>query len=167
MKRTFGLFICFALSLLVAIPGPALAMTTTQQQEFTRIMNLGLNDLAEETSRLLTQQNPGETWQKYDFPDFVYTSKPVEMGYKIAVKAPEVLRINTCYCFCDTMGHTTLLNCFWKDGKVGGSFDDHASGCNICTGEAMLSFLWKNLGASDAEIRQGMAKKFEKLIKKP
>jgi len=62
------------------------------------------------------------------------------------------------------MGHKSLLYCFWKEGKPGGEFDDYAADCDICVSQAMLAFLWKNLGASDEEILKGMEKKFELLI---
>jgi len=163
-KTTF-LLLTGVLLLLTAAPPPAAAMSPAQQKEFDRIMRLGMDGLTEESSKLLDDKYPDENWDQYNFPEFVYSSKSVEIGYKIAVKEPQVLSINRCYCFCDTMGHGSLLSCFWKDGKVGGSFDDHASGCNICYGEAMISFLTKNLGASDAEIQQGLAKKFEQWVK--
>jgi hypothetical protein len=107
---------------------------------------------------------------------FVFTSESVEVGYKIAVKESELLgnpdiavkeQSIPCYCFCDAMGHKSLLHCFWKEGKAGGEFDDHAAGCNICYGQAMFAFLWKNLGASDQEILKGMEKKFGHLPKPP
>jgi hypothetical protein len=56
----------------------------------------------------------------------------------------------------DAMGHKNLLHCFLKDSKVGGKYDDHAVGCNICYGQAMLALLWKNAGASDEETLKGM-----------
>lgn len=100
----------------------------------------------------------------------------MEVGYKIAVKEPALLGNPDiavkgsdlsipCYCFCDAMGHKNLLYCFWKEGKVGGEFDDHGANCNICVGQAMLAFLWKNLGATEQEILKGMERKFERLLK--
>jgi hypothetical protein len=60
------------------------------------------------------------------------------------------------------MGHKNLLYCFWKDGIPRGEFDDHASNCNICYGQAMLAFLWNDLGATHEEIIKGMEKKYSR-----
>jgi hypothetical protein len=43
--------------------------------------------------------------------------------------------------------------------------NDHAVNCSICYGQAMLAFLWKNLGATDSEILLGMERKFGHLAK--
>lgn len=156
------------------IPFAASAMDAKQQQEFDRIAGLKMADLTRESSALLEKKYPAEDWDKWRFPDYVFTNESVEVGYKIAVKEPELLgnpditvkeQGIPCYCFCGAMGHKSLLHCFWKKGEVGGKFDDHAANCNICYGQAMLAFLWKNLGASDQEILKGMEKKFAHLPK--
>jgi len=155
-------------------PPQATAMDAKQKQEFDRIANLKMAELTLEASALLEKKYQNEDWEKWNFPSYVFTSESVEVGYKIAVKEPGLLgnpdiavkeQGIPCYCFCDAMGHKSLLHCFWKEGKVGGRFDDHAAGCNICYGQAMLAFLWKNIGASDKEILTGMEKKFEHLPK--
>jgi hypothetical protein len=144
-------------------------MDAFQQKEYDRIANMKMVDLTRESAALLEKKYPEQDWEASNFPSFVFTSESVEVGYKIAVVEPELLgNANVavkdqgipCYCFCDAMGHKSLLYCFWQEGKAGGKFDDHAAGCNICYGQAMLAFLWKNLGASDQEILQGMEKKF-------
>jgi hypothetical protein len=63
------------------------------------------------------------------------------------------------------MGHRDLLACFLKDGKLNNGYDDHASACNICYGQAMIAFLWQDAGASHEEILAGMKVKFSRLIK--
>jgi hypothetical protein len=153
-------------------------MDETQQKEFDRILNLPMAELTSEAVQVLDKKYPKEDWDSYNFPAYVYTNDSVELGYKIAVKEhdflgglkaeekkPGLLGKVSCYCFCDFMGHKNLLHCFWKDGKIGGKFDDHAAYCNICYGQAMLAFLWNELGASDEEIIKGMEKKFERLVK--
>lgn len=164
-KLTLG-FLPLLLLLLFLLPPPARAMTPGQGKEFDRILHLRLADLTEEAARLLQKKYPDEDWEAYRFPAFVYASKAVDVGYKIAVKEPTLLKLQPCFCFCDTMGHRSLLYCFWKDGKAGGQFDEHASECNICYGEAMLALLWQNAGATPADIQQGFNRKFELLIKK-
>ena len=154
--------------------GSAQALGPEQKAEFDRIANMSMEQLTQAAQKRLKEKYPDEDWEKYDFPSFVYTSDSVETGYKIAVKEPQLLGdvnssdkkvIIPCYCFCQAMGHKNLLHCFWKKGRVGEEFDDHAASCNICYGQAMLAFLWHNLGASHDEIIAGMEKKFARLIK--
>jgi len=165
-RKTFTLLILFA-SLLV--PFADAGMDARQQQEFDRIAGLKMADLTSEAAALLEKKYPNEDWDAWEFPAFVFTNESAEIGYKIAVKEPELLgnpditvkeQGIPCYCFCDVMGHKSLLHCFWADGKVGGKFDEHGASCAICYGQAMLAFLWKNLGASDQEILKGMVNKF-------
>lgn len=167
----------FALLMVITslfVPLSATAMDAQQQQEFDRIAGLKMAELTKESAALLEKKYPIEDWDKWRFPSYVFTNESVEVGYKIAVKEPELLgnpdiavkeQGIPCYCFCDAMGHKSLLHCFWKKGEVGKKFDDHAAGCNICYGQAMLAFLWKNLGASDQEILKGMEKKFGHLTR--
>lgn len=156
--------ILLALLLLFATAIPALALESGQQQEYDRVMKLTMKQLTEESAALLEKKYPDEDWEAFKFPKYVYTNDSVEVGYKIAVKEPGVLTINTCYCFCDAMGHKSLRNCFLKDGNSGLEFDDHAADCNICNGQAMLSFLWHQAGIPAADIQKGMVKKFERLV---
>ena len=156
--------ILLALLILVAMAFPALALESGQQKEYDRVMKLTMMQLTEESAALLDKKYPDEDWDAYKFPKYVFTNESVEVGYKIAVKEPAILTINTCYCFCDAMGHKSLLNCFLKDGQPGAAFDDHAADCNICYGQAMLAFLWKEAGISEVDMQKGMAKKFERLV---
>lgn len=173
MKKAAILTALFLAATVFTASGPAFALDEAQQQEFDRILHLKMADLTEEAARLLDKKYPDEDWDAYRFPPFVFSSESVEVGYKIAVKEPELLgdpgiavkeESIPCYCFCDAMGHKNLLYCFWKEGKAGGEFDDHAASCNICYGQAMLAFLWADLGADREEIRNGMEKKFARLL---
>jgi hypothetical protein len=157
----------------LALSHPGLAMTSEQQARFDEILSMGMADLTAAAEHLLEKRYPDEDWDQYNFPSFVYTSASVEVGYKIAVKEPELLgRANVtgkkvvipCYCFCDAMDHDNLLYCFLKQGDLKSGFDDHASGCNICYGQAMQAFLWNDIGATHAEIIAGMEKKYQRLI---
>lgn len=156
------LLCCLTLFLLCAVP--ALALEPAQQQEYDRVMRLSMAQLTEEATALLKKKYPDEDWDRHRFPKYVYTNESVEVGYKIAVKEPEILTVNTCYCFCDAMGHKSLLACFLKEGKPGAGFDEHAADCNICYGQAMLALLWRQARLSDTQIQKGMAKKFERLV---
>ncbi len=168
---------CFSLSLglLAALLtlAPAWSLEPEQQKAFDRILYLTMDDLTAAADALLEQKYPDEDWDKYDFPSFVFTNASVEVGYRIAVTNPDLLgqanifdrqAVIPCYCFCDAMGHKNLLYCFFQEGKVGGKYDDHAANCNICYSQAMLAFLWNDLGATHAEIIAGMEKRFERII---
>jgi hypothetical protein len=133
------------------------------EAEFDRIYHLDMAGLTKESRALLDRKYPGEDWGKHRFPRYVYSSEAVETGYRIAVKEPELLRSIPCYCFCDVMGHENLLNCFLRDGRGRGTYDEHAVTCNICFGQAMLAFLWSEGGASEERIRGGMERRFEHL----
>lgn len=159
---------------LLSATGYALAMDEQQVQRFEQIRRMDMAQLSSAAEELLEQKYPDENWDQYDFPSFVYTSDSVEIGYMIAAKESQLLgeanvsgkdMVIPCYCFCDGMGHKNLLYCFWKDGTPGGKFDDHAASCNICYGQAMLAFLWNDLGATHDEIIVGMEKKFSRLVK--
>lgn len=174
MRHRIGICAMSLIAVCLFASFAAAAMDERQQQEFDRIAGLKMADLTREAAALLEKKYPDEDWDAWKFPSFVFTSESVEIGYKIAVKEPELLgnpdiavkeQGIPCYCFCDAMGHKSLLHCFWEKGEAGGKFDDHAAGCNICYGQAMLAFLWKNLGASDQEILHGMEKKFGHLLK--
>ncbi|MCP3176960.1 hypothetical protein MJO47_07565 [Desulfuromonas sp. KJ2020] len=133
-------------------------------QEFNRILNLGMADLTQESLALLDSKYPDEDWDAVKFPQYVFTSDSVEAGYMIAVKEPELLKKFKCYCFCDTMGHADLSWCFLKKGKLKKGFDDHGSDCNICYGQAMMALLWQEAGFSAERMTLGFEKKFAKLI---
>jgi hypothetical protein len=43
----------------------------------------------------------------------------VAKAYRIAARIPEVLAQQPCYCWCDKMGHGSLLDCFATDHGAG------------------------------------------------
>ncbi len=116
-------------------------------------------DLKALTSRAkvsLDKRYPGESWERHKFPKFVCISEDVQTGYKIAAKNPELLAKFPCYCFCEGMRHKNLSYCFLEKGVAEGKFDDYASTCNICVAQAMMAFLWNEIGATEAEMQKGM-----------
>ncbi len=161
--RTFNIFSLLTLLVLLTA-APALALSDSQQKEFDRIMNLSMADLTGEASELLEKKYPDEDWDQWKFPQYVFTNESVEVGYMIAVKQPRLIEKFNCYCFCDAMGHKSLLDCFVKKGFFGQKYDDHAAGCNICYGQAMMAFLWAEIGATDDTIKAGFDKKFARLL---
>lgn len=72
------------------------------------------------------------------FPDYVYTSAMTLKAYTFATEHPEVLEQIPCYCGCggEHAGHRFLRDCFIHDD---GTYDNHASFCDICIGETLNS----------------------------
>ncbi len=142
-------FFIFAINLTGA------AFSSDREKEFTRIGKMGAKELAVEAKAALEKKYPGENWEAYKFPKYVYTNDAVQFGYKIAVKEPQLLGKFPCYCFCEEMGHKNLTYCFLENWAVG-KFDDHASNCNICYTQAMRAFLWNQLGATEDQMQKAM-----------
>jgi hypothetical protein len=58
------------------------------------------------------------------FPPLVparyYSRYPlVEQAYRIAAEIPGVLAQQPCYCYCDKVGHRSLLDCYTSDHGAG------------------------------------------------
>jgi hypothetical protein len=116
-----------AILFLLFVAPSAFAMSKEQAKDFDRIASLSMPQLTEEAGKALDKKYPKEDWAKHDFPQFVYTNDSTEIAYKIAVVEPGLLKSIICYCFCERMGHESLINCFFKEGKAGGEFDPHGS----------------------------------------
>ncbi|RPJ04416.1 MAG: hypothetical protein EHM36_10695 [Deltaproteobacteria bacterium] len=140
--------------------GPA--FSSDKEREMKEIGKMDIKALASRAKAALDKKYPGENWEKYKFPKYVYIQEAVQIAYKIAVKRPELLAKFPCYCFCEGMGHKNLAYCFLEKGEAGGKFDDHASTCNICFAQAMMAFLWEEIGASEAEMQKAMKEVYEK-----
>ncbi len=53
-------------------------------------------------------------------PASYYRSQPlVARAYRIAAQMPEVLAQQPCYCYCDRLGHGSLLECYASDHAAG------------------------------------------------
>ncbi len=163
MKRT-ALFPFFLLAIALLVVLPQVSFAVQENEDYSRVLNLSMADMTEEARQVLKKRYPDANWEQYDFPAYVYTSDAVETGYKIAVKEPGLLRNFKCYCFCDAMGHQSLLWCFLKKGELAKGFDDHGADCNICYGQAMMALLWEDAGVTVERMQQGFEKKFERLI---
>jgi hypothetical protein len=157
--KSSGLLITFLIALLMGHSIPAFAMDKKQEREFHRISVLSLDELTELAQAALKKRYPDEKWEIYHFPDYVFRNESVEAAYKIAVKRPGLLAKIRCYCPCEQIGHKNLLHCYFKNGEPG-VFDKHAVFCSTCYAEALLAFLWAELGATDPEIIEGMKRKY-------
>ena len=53
-------------------------------------------------------------------PASYYRNQPlVARAYRIAAAMPEVLAQQPCYCYCDQLGHGSLLDCYASDHGAG------------------------------------------------
>ena len=143
------------LALVLSVLTGGIVFSADRRKQFDEIAEMDLKQLTSSAKASLDKRYPGEDWQKYKFPKYVYIHDAVQAAYKIAVKNPELLAKFPCYCFCEPMGHKNLAYCFLEKG-VKGKFDDHASTCNICLTQAMVAFLWAEIGATDAEMQEVM-----------
>ena len=66
-------------------------------------------------------------------------------SYRVAGEIPQVLMQLPCYCFCDRIGHKSLLDCF---------VDDHGEYCGICQDSALWADKQLKERASAETIRQ-------------
>jgi hypothetical protein len=73
-------------------------------------------------------------------------------AYEAARRVPQMLDGLYCYCNCSkSIGHRSLLTCFESN---------HASGCDICMGEAMLAAEMSGSRKSLAQIRKAIDAKY-------
>ena len=157
--NVFKIAIILALGLCIVFEG--IVFSADHQKEFDEIGNMGLRQLTSRAKAALDKKYPGENWEQYKFPKYVYIHDAVQIAYKIAVKNPELLAKFPCYCFCESMGHKNLAYCFLEKG-VKGKFDDHASTCNICVTQALMALLWDEIGATVAEMQEAMKENYGK-----
>jgi len=75
-------------------------------------------------------------------PSYAYTNPLTLKAYKYATEHPEMLEQIPCYCGCGSHGseasdfkpHRFLRDCFINDNW---EYDEHASFCDVCLGEAI------------------------------
>lgn len=142
-------------SLFFLFPSVQAQALSDQEKEFQSIGKMSLAELTVKAKAALEKKYPGEKWEKYRFPRYVYVNDAALVSYKIAVKEPDLPAKFPCYHFCEEMGHKNLLYCFLKQGNQG-DFEEQASGCNTCNAEVMQVFLWNDLGVPTARMLQGL-----------
>ena len=92
------------------------------------------------------------------FPTFVYDSALSLKSYRLAVRNADMLFWLPCYCDCGrASGHKSLHDCFFK---ADGSFNDHASGCEVCGLEMVDAAQWAKEGKSLKQIRVSIDSKY-------
>lgn len=85
-------------------------------------------------------------------PAYVGTSAATEAAYHYAVTHPEIVQWMPCYCGCDGMGHGSNLDCYIKPAD--GTFEEHASYCDICVKITLTTKALVEEGRSLRDIRQ-------------
>lgn len=74
----------------------------------------------------------------------LFEDPTVARAYRVAQQIPGVLAQQPCYCWCNRIGHRSLLDCYASP---------HAESCLICTKEALLAGQLHAKGLSAEKIR--------------
>ena len=85
----------------------------------------------------------------------------VKAAYEFAGRHPEVIGYVPCFCGCERGGHKSNESCFVAGRRNGTiTWDNHGIGCEICLDVATETMQMHNAGASIAQIRQLIEKKY-------
>ncbi|MCZ7398070.1 MAG: PCYCGC motif-containing lipoprotein [Candidatus Methanoperedens sp.] len=81
------------------------------------------------------ETTPKKTNSEIKLPSYAYTNPLTLKGYQYATEHPEILEQIPCYCGCGGhSGHRFLRDCYVHDDWT---YDEHASFCDVCVGEAI------------------------------
>lgn len=137
--------------------------------EFQKLMSTPLRVLTERANSVLMQKyednqfggSPEIAAMLHGLPDFAMTNPTVTAAYRIADKRPDLLAGHTCYDpSCDERKYRNLLDTFLINGEAG-KYNRHAASCTTCCSEAILIFLWNEIGASPGDINGGLRYLFD------
>ena len=78
-----------------------------------------------------------------------FADPQVARAYRIAKIMPEVLAQQPCLCWCNRIGHRSLLSCYTND---------HASLCDVCMKEAFMTESMTKSRHSPAQIRDAIVR---------
>lgn len=104
------------------------------------------------------------TTGEVSLPKYAKTMPKIEEAYRFAVDNPEALNGVNCYCGCmhhlhDGRIHKRgLLDCYMKED---GSFDRHASNCDMCINDALDVKKWTEEGVSKEEIKMRIDNRYK------
>ena len=80
-------------------------------------------------------ESQAKTEPELNLPSYAYTNSITLKAYKYATEHPEILEQIPCYCGCGGhSGHRFLRDCYIHDDR---KYDEHASFCDVCVGEAI------------------------------
>ena len=125
---------------------------------FGLFMLLGLIGIVYAASRLQVSSTPADSKQvpvyfkrvqdAIPFPKTLdpsqFKDSKIQEAYSVAKEIPGVLAQQPCYCYCQSIGHRSLLDCFRTR---------HATTCDICVNEARLAGQLHRQGKTAQEIR--------------
>ncbi len=78
---------------------------------------------------------PKKTESEIKLPSYAYTNPVTLKAYRYATEHPDLLEQIPCYCGCGGhSGHRFLRDCYIKDDWT---YEEHASFCDVCVGEAI------------------------------
>jgi hypothetical protein len=89
------------------------------------LFGFGKNDNSDESSVQTSNMN---------LPNYAYSSPMTLKAYEYTTLNPWLIQQVPCYCECFRMGHNSLKSCFITEN---GTYDNHASQCDICVGEVI------------------------------
>jgi len=88
----------------------------------------------------------------------------VKAAYEFAARHPEVIGYVPCFCGCERGGHKSNESCFVAGRRNKSvTWDNHGIGCEICLDVATETMQMYNAGASVAQIRELIEKKYAHL----
>jgi hypothetical protein len=163
---------------LLLLTAPLFAMDAGQYTEFQRLMTTPLPDLIEKAERIfdlfdgkfqgnnydIYAQSPIIASKYPDMPHFATSNPQARIAFRIAVKRPELLISHAGY--CENLRLRNLLDCFIK-GDAAVTFNEAAATCPACYQEAILIYLWTNLGATHGEISGFLRLMFDPSLNEP
>lgn len=98
-----------------------------------------------------------------NLPSYATTHPKIQEAYEFALAYPEALTGVNCYCGCMQHQHSGrihsrgLIDCYLKED---GSFEEHASQCDMCINDALEVKEMFMSGASHEEIKAAIDAKY-------
>jgi hypothetical protein len=105
----------------------------------------------------MTDQEMAAAWTAR--PAYVRQTQRTEAAYAFALQTGNVIDWMPCYCGCDTMGHRSNLDCYFKRSPAGSTrvaWEEHASYCQICVDITLTAKKLLGDGKSLLAIRQAV-----------
>lgn len=160
MQRTKQSVIAACLGLLT-LSGTANAMDAADYGEFQRLMVAPLPTLTDKAEAIMARKYDTVVATKNDPPEFDFNNRAINIAYKIAVKKSALIASHLCYDpACENLHLANLAECFFNGGQVG-DYSLLAVSIEACSREAILIFLWSELGAGPGEINGALRLMFD------
>ena len=102
---------------------------------------------SEPVPRFLQNIKTGQPLPQVLSADLFRDTPALAAVYRTAARIPVVLAQQPCYCHCDRMGHSSLLDCFATD---------HGAACDICIKEVLVADRMTRAGANPVQVREAI-----------